>query len=80
MKSMHELFDGSDAHNLDIVDRLRSVGGYFDEAAKKFVSCGEAADEIERLRNLLREASGPMSYGHWHNDFRDEVERALGDY
>ena len=37
----------------DIVDRLRSVGGYFDAAALKYVSCSEAADEIERLRNAL---------------------------
>ena len=36
-------------NELDIVDRLRSVGA----AALKYVSCSEAADEIERLRNAL---------------------------
>jgi hypothetical protein len=40
---------------MDIVQRLRAVGGYFDEAAKKHVSCCEAADEIEALRARIAE-------------------------
>ena len=39
----------------DIVDRLRSVGGYFDAAALKYVSCSEAADTIESLRQRVKE-------------------------
>ena len=42
------------------------------------------AEQVERqrqklkvLRSLLREASGPMSRGHWPSDFRAEVKRAL---
>jgi hypothetical protein len=35
--------------------------------------------EIERLRELLLKASGPMSYGRWSTDFRNEVKEALGD-
>jgi hypothetical protein len=35
--------------------------------------------ELERLRGLLREASGPMSHGRWSTDFRREVKDALGD-
>jgi chromosome segregation ATPase len=41
------------------------------------VSC--QGQEIERLRGLLREAGGPMSYGRWSTDFRREVREALGD-
>ena len=37
----------------------------------------EAAMRIEELAGLLREASGPMSYGHWSSDFRARVERAI---
>jgi hypothetical protein len=43
---------------------------------------GDAQDmraEVERLRGLLREASGPMSHGRWSTDFRREVKDALGD-
>ena len=29
------------------------------------------------IRRLLRETSGPRSYGHWCSDFRRSVERAL---
>lgn len=40
----------------DIVERLRSVGGYFDQAAfENGVSCSEAADEIEALRQQLED-------------------------
>lgn len=44
----------------------------------------ELSEQVERqkqklkvLRSLLREAAGPMSYGHWPSDFRAEVKRAL---
>ena len=38
-------------------------------------------EERDALRHLLFEASGPMSYGHWASDFRDQVELVLGrDY
>ena len=41
----------------DIVERLRSVGGYFDKAAlDSGVSCSEAANEIESLRQQLNDA------------------------
>jgi hypothetical protein len=35
---------------MDIVDVLRSVGGWPDEVARQHFSCGEIADEIDRLR------------------------------
>jgi hypothetical protein len=34
---------------MDIVQKLRAVGGYFDEAASAHISCKEVADEIESL-------------------------------
>ncbi len=37
----------------------------------------EAKKDAERLGKLLREASGPMSYGHWSSDFRNKVMEAL---
>lgn len=40
----------------DLVARLRSVGGYFDDAALEHVSLAECADEIERLRNKINSA------------------------
>lgn len=39
-----------------LVAVLRSVGGTFDGAAAKFVSCKEAADEIESLWEQLSAA------------------------
>jgi hypothetical protein len=58
----------------DIVERLRDLGRVLEEQWLM-----DAAHEIERLRGLLREASGPMSYGRWSTDFRHEVKAALGD-
>lgn len=40
---------------MDLVARLRSVGGYFDAAALEHVALAECADEIERLRKLLQQ-------------------------
>ena len=37
----------------------------------------ELRKDAERLGKLLREASGPMSYGHWSSDFRNKVKEAL---
>ena len=37
----------------------------------------EAAERIEELVSLLREASGPASYGHWSGRFRERVGRAI---
>jgi hypothetical protein len=38
-------------------------------------------EERNALRTLLLQASGPMSYGNWSTDFRDQVEIVLGrDY
>lgn len=39
--------------------------------------CSNALEERESLRQLLTEASGKMSYGHWSSEFRDRVEKAL---
>jgi hypothetical protein len=65
---------------------LAASGGRLDgyrELAAKLAKKDEQIDrlraEIERLRGLLREASGPMSYGRWSTDFRHEVKAALGD-
>lgn len=35
------------------------------------------AEQNKQLKKLLREASGPMSYGHWSSDFRNKVKEAL---
>lgn len=37
----------------------------------------ELHDENMAMRVLLREAAGPMSYGHWSSEFRYSVEKAL---
>lgn len=50
---------------MDIVDRLRSVGGYFDEAASKHVSCSEAADEITTLRARIAELEAERGKVEW---------------
>ena len=35
------------------------------------------AEQNKQLKKLLREASGPMSYGLWSSDFRNKVKEAL---
>ena len=47
---------------MDLVSRLRSIGGYFDSAALENVSLAECADEIERLRIIeARIDSAPVA-------------------
>ena len=40
----------------DIVDRLRALDWWRGEYGSKEILCREAADEIERLRAVLRDA------------------------
>lgn len=37
----------------------------------------EAAERLEAIAKLLKEASGTMSYERWPTKFREKVERAL---
>lgn len=44
------------------------------EAAQRMT---ELQLQVSVLRRLLREASGPMSYGKWSTDFRHGVDIAM---
>jgi len=60
----------------DIVERLRSVGGYFDKAAfENGVSCSEAADEIESLRQQLAECQKEAQ--QWFVRMQQENDSAI---
>ena len=37
----------------------------------------EAAERLDEIAKLLKEASGKMSYERWPTEFREKVERAL---
>jgi hypothetical protein len=56
----------------DITDRLRHEGALW-----RHTICAEAADEIERLRALLRYAVAKSGH-RWATSFLIEVESALG--
>lgn len=84
MSTMDALFDGSDAHELPrsathaLVAAMRILAAEIqsdDGVANAAIA--EAAARLDELAALLREASGPMSYGHWSTDFRERVERAI---
>jgi hypothetical protein len=55
---------------MDIVERLRKSGHWEWEIEN---ICGEAADEIERLRKALREAGYALNY----YNIRDDADAAF---
>jgi ElaB/YqjD/DUF883 family membrane-anchored ribosome-binding protein len=58
---------------MDIVDVLRSVGGWPDEVARQHFSCGEIADEIGRLRAEVASLKSDLeSYMRIANDEANE--------
>ena len=61
---------------MNIVEQLRAVGSFFDESARKQVSCGEVADEIERLRKI-EEAAKELRADYQANTFSHEQMMAL---
>jgi chromosome segregation ATPase len=65
---------------MDIVDVLRSVGGWPDEVARQHFSCGEIADEIDRLRAevaSLKEERDALEADkeEWRNKAVDRLEQ-----
>lgn len=50
---------------IDIVDKLQRLSGYLAASGEEegFPVCDEAADEIERLRRLIRGAHEALCYG-----------------
>ena len=54
-----------------LADEIQSDDGVANAAIR------EAAERMAELQHLLREASGPMSYGHWSTVFRLKVGRAV---
>ena len=60
--------------NLTIQQKLRAMGGYFDNATETQISCKDVADyidalqaELESLRQQLA-SSEPVAYRHLHDD------------
>ena len=61
---------------MNIVEQLRAVGGFFDESARKQVSCSKVADDIERLRKIEESAKQVME-DYQANRFSHENMMAL---
>ena len=54
-----------------------SVGSALDANARRNEELISLRHRVAELERLLKLVSGPMSYGHWSTDFRNEVDKAI---
>lgn len=79
--AQHDLRQKLAAANDEIKDINAALN---DPRVDLIMTASEAITEMRSaahtLRDLLKSASGSMSYGHWSTEFRTRVETALKDW